>query len=98
MGDVVCDEVRHLVSGRVAEDENGHDDAVCAKLHRLIEARHSEVIRAELLKRACDVHRAVAVSVGLHDAEEFYILADAPAKHFIIVSYRVKVDLGPCSA
>ena len=98
LGNVVGDEVRHLLCGRVPEDENGHDDAVCSKLHRLVEARHREIVSAQLLKRFRDVHRAVAVCVGLHDAEELDVLADACAERFIVVPYRVKVDLGPCSA
>ena len=36
--DVVGYQVRHLLGGRVSEDEDGHYDAVCAQLHRLIEA------------------------------------------------------------
>ena len=38
LGDVVGYKVRHLLGGRVAEDEDGHDDAVCTQLHRLVEA------------------------------------------------------------
>ena len=96
--DVVGYQVRHLLGGRVAEDEDGHYDAVCAQLHRLIEARNGQIIRAELLKRARDVNRTVTVSVGLDDAEKFDVFSDARAQSLIVMLYRVERDLCPCSA
>ena len=98
LGDAVFDEVFDLLARGVTEDEYGHTNAVCAQLHRLVKARDREIIRAELLKHPANVHRAVTVSVGLHDAEKFNILPDARAQHAAVVLYCVKVDFRPSPA
>ena len=45
-----------------------------------------------------DIKNTVTVSVGLDDAEEFDVFADASAQSLIVMLYRVERDLCPCSA
>ena len=91
------DEVFHLLAGRVAQDQDGHGDAVMAQLHGLVDAGHRQIVRPQLFQHAGDLDGSVAVAVRLHHAQKLHVGADVGAQCGIVVGQRVKVDLGPCS-
>ena len=97
LGDVQVDQVLHLLPRRVAQDQDGHGDAVVAQLHGLVDAGHRQIVRAQRFQRAGDLNGAVAVAVGLHHPQKFDRRAHVGAQRPIVVGQRVKVDLGPCS-
>ena len=47
--DVQVDEPSHLLAGGVPQNEDGHGDAAGAQLRRLVDAGHSQIVRAQLL-------------------------------------------------
>ena len=97
LGDVQVDQVLHLLTGRVAQDQDGHGDAVVAQLHGLIDAGHRQIVGAQPLQRPRHLYGAVAVAVGLHHPQKFHVGAHVGPQGLIVVGQRVKVDLGPGS-
>ena len=97
MCDLVVDEVFHLVDGGVAEDEDGHGDAVAAQLYCLIKAADGEVVCTELLEALADLDRSMTVGVCLDDTEELDAVADALAQGLVVVVEGVEVDFCPGS-
>ena len=95
LGDVVVDELFDLVGGGVAQDQDGHGDAVGAQLHGLVDAAHGQVIRARFLQAAADLHRSVPVGVGFDDAHELHVVTDVRLELSVVAGQRVEVDFSP---
>ena len=97
LGDVQVYEPPHLLLGGVAQDEDGHGDAVIAQLHGLVHGADGQIVGPLFLQHPADHDGAVAVGVGLHHAQEFHVLPHAAAQHVVIVGDGVQIHLGPCS-
>ena len=50
----------------MAQDQDGHGDAVKAQLHSFVDAADSQIVRTQLLQMAGNLHGAMAVSIGFH--------------------------------
>ena len=69
-----------------------------AQFHCLVDAADREVVRAERLEFLGDLHRAVSVGVGLHDAEELDGRTDVLPDAAVVVRQIVEVDFRPGSS
>ena len=97
LGNVQIDEPSHLLTGRVAQDQDGHGDAVAPQLRRLVYAGHRQVIRAQRLQGPAHLHGPVAVGIRLHHTQKLHLRAHPVTQRPIVVRQRVQVDLRPCS-
>ena len=95
LGDVVFDELFHLLLGGVAQDQNGHSNAPQPQLHGLVDAADSQVVRPPFLQHLRHPNGAVAVGIRLHHAQKLHIRADVPAQLFIVFPQGVQINDRP---
>ena len=81
----------------MAEDQDRQVHAAAPDLYSLFNIRHRQIFRAEILQRAADRHRTVAIGVGLHHAEK-PASGGKPASQLLVVVFQiVQADIRPGS-
>ena len=100
-GDRLRDVEIHEVDGDVrrlrAQEQDLRGDAGGAQLLRLVIVVHGDPAAAELLQQLRHAHRAVAVAVGLADAEQLALLGQVRADLLIVMLQGAETDLHPGS-
>ncbi len=77
------------------EDQDGLADARLAQLDAFIRAGHAEAVRARLLQRFGNGHRAQAVGVGFDHRQNLRLRPDVPAHHAQIPGNGFQRNFGP---
>ena len=93
-------QIRHVhrdVRGLRAKDQDLHADAGGAQLLRLVVAVDGHPVAPRLLQPLRHAHRAVAIAVGLADAEHLAALRQTAANFMIVMFQIVETDLHPGS-
>ena len=89
--------IRRVLRRRVAEDQNRKLHPAVSQLHSLFQIRDRQILRAEGLKRPADLHGAVSVGIGLHDAQKARPFSDVLAQRPIVMLQVVQRDICPGS-
>ena len=95
LGEVVLQQHTGVFHRRHPQDEDGEPDPGPPELHRLVQAGHRQVVRSQLLQLSGHRHRAVAVGVGLHHAQEFAARLRQTPKGVVVPRQPPQVDLRP---
>ena len=95
LGDVVFNELFHLLLGGVAQDQNGHSNAPQPQLHGLVDAADSQVVRPAFLQHLRHPNGPVAVGIRLHHAQKLHTRADVPAQLFVVFPQSVQINDRP---
>ena len=95
--DVEIDEIDGDVRRLRAQKQDLRGDAGRAQLLRLVIVVHGDPAAAELLQQLRHAHRAVAVAVGLADAEQLALLGQVRADLAIVMLQGAETDLHPGS-
>lgn len=82
-----------LIEGGEAQHQDGKRDAVFAQLLALVDIGDGEVGRADGLQMPRDTHSAVAIGIGLDDAEKLCLRTDLTADDTKVVGEMIEVDL-----
>jgi len=93
--DVEEDHIGRVLRRGVAQDQDRQADLAAADLHRLFQIGNGQIFRAEIRQRPADRHRAVAVGVRLHHAEEFRALRQVGADGAVVVFQIVERNIRP---
>ena len=93
--DVVGNELRHHLRGRMPQNQDGHGDAAVAQFPRLIQTGHRQIVRPQLFQLPGDLHGAVSIGVRLHHAQILHTGADLLPGHAVIMFQSIQVDLRP---
>ena len=95
LSDIIFDKLADLFLRRMSQNQDWHGDSVMAKLHSLVNAADSQIIRAEILQKPADLYGAVTVGIRLYNAQKFHICADSLSQNSIIMGEGIQINFCP---